>query len=140
MVATEQLRAMEDAARRAAAHSYSPYSRFAVGAALLCETGAIYAGCNVESASLGLTLCAERAAVAAAVTAGEREFLALVLYTPTPQPTVPCGACRQLLREFAEDLTVIAVCDGEGRLQTSLAQLLPKAFGPDSLSRTGATR
>jgi cytidine deaminase len=124
----EQIAALEKAARQAARHSYSPYSGFAVGAALLDAGGAISAGCNVENASYGLTICAERAALCQAVVRGHRRFTALLLYTPTATPTVPCGACRQALLEFVRDLPVIAVCDGPGRWTASLADLLPQAF------------
>ena len=128
------------AARRAAAAAWCPYSRFAVGAALRTASGQIFAGCNVENASSGLTICAERNAVFQAVAAGERSFRQLVVYTPTPQPTSPCGACRQVLNEFAPDLPVLCVCDGPDRLETSLRELLPHSFGPQSLAPVVASR
>lgn len=132
----EQIAALEKAARQAARHSYSPYSGFAVGAALLEAGGAISAGCNVENASYGLTLCAERVALCQAVARGHRRFTALLLYTPTATPTIPCGACRQALLEFVPDLTVIAVCDGPERWIANLAALLPQAF---ALMKPGET-
>jgi cytidine deaminase len=122
------------AAKRAAGSAWCPYSRFAVGAALLTDSGRIVAGCNVENASSGLTICAERNAVFQAVATGERSFRQLVVYTPTPEPTSPCGACRQVLAEFAPTLPVICVCDGPNRLETSLSELLPHAFGPESIN------
>jgi cytidine deaminase len=122
------------AARRVAEAAWCPYSRFAVGAALLTQSGRIVAGCNVENASSGLTICAERNAVFQAVAEGERSFQRLVVYTPTPEPTSPCGACRQVLAEFAPTLPVVCVCDGPGRLETSLSELLPHAFGPESMN------
>ena len=123
-----------DAARGVAESAWCPYSRFAVGAALLTASGRIVAGCNVENASSGLTICAERNAVFQAVAVGERSFRRLVVYTPTPEPTSPCGACRQVLAEFAPTLPVLCVCDGPSRLETSLSELLPHAFGPESIN------
>ena len=122
------------AARRAADAAWCPYSRFAVGAALLTSSGRVFTGCNVENASSGLTICAERNAVFQAVAAGERSFQQLVVYTPTSQPTSPCGACRQVLAEFAPTLPVVCVCDGPDWLETSLGELLPHAFGPESIN------
>ena len=126
-------------AKEAAAAAWCPYSRFAVGAALLTESGNVFSGCNVENASSGLTVCAERNAVFQAVAAGERRFERLVIYTPTPEPTAPCGACRQVLFEFAPTLPIVSVCDGERRLVTSLAELLPNAFGPQSINPASNT-
>lgn len=122
------------AAKRVAGSAWCPYSRFAVGAALLTSSGKVVAGCNVENASSGLTICAERNAVFQAIAAGERSFRQLVVYTPTPEPTSPCGACRQVLAEFAPTLPILCVCDGPGRLETSLSELLPHAFGPESIN------
>ena len=127
-ISTDQKRRLEEAARLVHRHSYSPYSRFPVGAAVLTASGAIFSGCNVENASLGLTQCAERNAVAQAVSQGERRILAVAIYTPTPRPTPPCGACRQVLAEFSCDANVLCVCDGEERLEATLADLLPAAF------------
>ena len=127
------LQKLEAAARGAARHSYSPYSSFPVGAAVLTENGKIYSGCNVENASFGLTLCAERVALFSAVAAGLRNFKILLLYTPTPRPCLPCGACRQVLREFVQDVRVIGLCDGPERLDMTLDILLPHAFEPSAL-------
>jgi cytidine deaminase len=129
----DTLRALTDAARHASMQSYSPYSRFPVGAAVLTGDGTIVAGCNVENASYGLTICAERVAVFRAVAEGHRRVLAVLLYTPTPRPTAPCGACRQVLHEFGLKAEVIGVCDGPDVLRAPLENLLPHAFGPDSL-------
>ncbi|MDB6126340.1 MAG: cytidine deaminase, partial [Verrucomicrobia bacterium] len=93
-------RKLERAARAAAKGSYSPYSKFRVGAALLAGSGKIYTGANVENASYGLCNCAERTALFTAVAAGERHVEAVAVYTPTTTPTPPCGACRQVLNEF----------------------------------------
>ncbi|BCA79269.1 cytidine deaminase [Desulfuromonas sp. AOP6] len=127
-ISTDQKRRLEEAARLAHRHSYSPYSRFPVGAAVLTTSGAIFSGCNVENASLGLTQCAERNAVAQAISQGERRILAIAVYTPTARPTPPCGACRQVLAEFSCDAIVLCVCDGDDRLETTLHDLLPDAF------------
>jgi cytidine deaminase len=126
---------LEHEARRAARLAYAPYSRFPVGAALATKSGALFSGCNVENVSFGLTNCAERTAVFSAVAAGHREIVGLVIYTPTPTPTAPCGACRQVLMEFATpDFEVRSICDGEDRLILKRQNLLPSAFGPASLS------
>lgn len=124
-----QRRQLEQAARRAAGKSYSPYSGFAVGAALLAVDGSIATGCNIENASYGLTLCAERVALARAVADGQRDFIALLLFTATAHPTPPCGACLQMLAEFAPALHITAVCDTHLTLEGPLQEFLPHAFG-----------
>ena len=125
--------AMTAAARQAAAQAYCPYSRFRVGAAVLTDRGEIFAGCNVENASYGLTICAERNAVFQMVAAGEAAFDRIVIYTPTVTPTAPCGACRQVLNEFNPDAEVVSVCDGPDVLRSTVRELLPAAFGPANL-------
>jgi cytidine deaminase len=127
------------AARAAAARAYSPYSRFKVGAAVLTAGGEIFSGCNVENASYGLTICAERNAVFQAVSQGlgPLSIRAVVVYTPTAAPTAPCGACRQVINEFGPDALVISVCDGQDALESSLGILLPQAFGPANLETEG---
>ena len=116
-----------NAASRARDHAYAPYSKFSVGAALLTKSGKIFAGCNVENISLGLTICAERAAVAAAVANGEKEFAAIAVVTDFREPVFPCGACRQVLAEFNPELEVVAATT-QGRSETvSLAELLPRS-------------
>jgi len=124
---------LERLARRAATASHSPYSRFPVGAAVLAGSGKTYAGCNVENASFGLCNCAERTAIFTAVAAGERKLRCVVVYTPTPRPTAPCGACRQVINEFGPQARVISICDSAQRIETTLDALLPAAFGPDDL-------
>jgi cytidine deaminase len=115
-----------NAAIEARKNAYAPYSKFAVGAALLTKSGEIFSGCNIENISLGLTICAERAAVAAAVAHGQREFVAVAIATESKEPAVPCGACRQVLAEFNPAMKVISSTI-EGRKETStLADLLPR--------------
>lgn len=126
-------RRLEQAARTAARAAYAPYSEFPVGSAVLAGSGKIYTGCNVENASYGLCNCAERTAIFTAVAAGERKIRAVVVYTPTPGPSAPCGACRQVINEFGPEALVSSVCDSADRLDTTLEQLLPSAFGPDDL-------
>lgn len=125
------------AARQAAEHSYSPYSNFAVGAALRFADGAVVTGTNVENASYGLALCAEAIAVAKAMAEGRRGGLLAVAVTgPGDEPITPCGRCRQMLNELAQlgatDPTVLCVGPREIR-RTTLGRLLPDAFGPASL-------
>jgi cytidine deaminase len=116
-----------EAARAVQLHAYAPYSGFRVGAALEGMDGQVFVGCNVESASFGLTICAERSALVAAVAAGHRAFRRIVVISDSDPPASPCGACRQMLAEFGLDLRVDAV--GPGRAQTwTLAELLPDAF------------
>lgn len=127
------VRRLEKAARQAAKASYSPYSKFRVGAAILAGSGKVYTGTNVENASYGLCNCAERTAIFTAVAAGERAVRAVAVYTPTREATSPCGACRQVINEFGPAALVISVCDGKDRIETTLDLLLPDAFGPRNL-------
>lgn len=120
---------LAEAARAACAHAYCPYSRFPVGAAVMTVDGSIASGCNVENASFGLTVCAERNALARAVADGATSIVALVLYTPTPQPVTPCGACRQVIAEFGRDASIRAICTGPASVEYTLAELLPHGFG-----------
>jgi cytidine deaminase len=115
-------------ARKALASAHAPYSRFPVGAALLARSGRVYRGVNVENASFGLSVCAERAAVFGAVSAGERDFEALAVVTEAEEPVPPCGACRQVLLEFARDLPVILAGRGESRVTHTLLELVPFPF------------
>lgn len=121
------------AANRARGAAYAPYSRYRVGAALLSGTGRIFEGCNVENASFGLTLCAERNAVAQMVASGERALAALAVVTEGPEPGSPCGLCRQMLAEFAADLPIALAVAGEDtpRVVTSLADIFPRPFRGD---------
>jgi len=125
------IRRLVKAAEGANERAYAPYSRFRVGAAVLAE-GKVYTGCNVENASYGLTVCAERVAVFTAVAAGHRRLEAVAVVTEAATPTAPCGACRQVLHEFGPAMTVVMAAGGE-TLVRSLSELLPLAFGPDDL-------
>ena len=120
--------AMLAAAVAAQGNAWAPYSRFRVGAAVLAADGTIHAGCNVENATYGATVCAERNAVAAAVVNGARELLAVVVVTDADPPAMPCGVCRQVLAEFADDLPIIAVGAGGRVERTTLDHLLPRRF------------
>lgn len=111
-------------------HAYSPYSKLRVGAALRAADGRIFTGCNVENASYGMTCCAERTAVVKAVSEGVREFTTLAIATSFERPLMPCGACRQVLHEFAPALRLIVVGADGARHETFLQELLPEAFGP----------
>jgi cytidine deaminase len=122
-----------DAARAAQQRAYAPYSRFRVGCALEADDGRVFVGCNVENASYGLTICAERAAVCAAVAAGAQRFRRAVVVSDADPPAAPCGACRQVLSEFGPDLRVDAVSPA-GSLTWTIAELLPAAFGKEQLA------
>jgi cytidine deaminase len=123
------------AATAAREWAYAPYSRFAVGAAVLAG-GRIYTGANVENASYGLSNCAERSAVFAAASAGQRRIDAVAVYTDTPSPTPPCGACRQVLNELGPHATVLAATAGGAVSVRHLSDLLPDSFGPQQLPHT----
>ena len=122
------------AAQAARDNAYAPYSRYHVGAALVTTDGRIFSGCNVENASFGLSLCAERNAVAAAIAAGERQYTALVVVTDSSPPAAPCGACRQVLVEFG-DFHVLLVNAAGDRRTTTVAELQPRPFRGDALPR-----
>lgn len=114
-------------AREARERAYAPYSRFSVGAALRTKSGRVFVGCNVENLSFGLTICAERAAVCAAVAAGERELEALAVVADSREPVTPCGACRQVLAEFSLTLPVCSSNLEGATYQSTIAELLPRA-------------
>ena len=124
----ETVRRLREAARNASANAYAPYSELRVGAACLTAGGRIFTGVNVENASYGLTVCAERNAVFQAVAAGEQDIRAVLVYTSTAEPTTPCGACRQVLSEFGDDIAILCHCDGDAVLEASIAELLPHRF------------
>jgi cytidine deaminase len=117
-----------ESSRAAVEHAYAPYSDFKVGAAVLAETGRVYTGCNVENASYGLTVCAERTAIMRAVSEGERVIKGIAISCSSGERAFPCGACLQVMAEFAsEDMKVYLVSD-QGVETHALAELLPHAF------------
>ena len=127
MVDEKQMDALLAKARKSAEMAYAPYSKFRVGAALLCGDGSIVTGVNVENRSFGLTTCAERNAVTSAICGGKRSFLALAVYAPdSVEPVGPCGACRQVLSEFMPpDTPVRFAGSGEKQVNTTIGGLLP---------------
>jgi cytidine deaminase len=124
----EHWQQLADAARVASERAYCRYSNFRVGAAVLGSNGAIAVGCNVENASFGLTICAERNAIFSAIASGAHTIVALSLYTPTLRPVTPCGACRQVLAELGPDALLRCACDGPDVMAFTLASLLPHRF------------
>jgi cytidine deaminase len=128
MIADQELVAQAAEVR---AHAYAPYSHYPVGAALLGKSGRVYTGCNVENASYSLTICAERAAVAQAVCAGERAFEAIAVVTANGG--APCGPCRQTLAEFGLDTRVLIATPERILTTTTVGELLPRAFTPQDL-------
>jgi cytidine deaminase len=130
---TDPLDRVRQEARSAMARAYAPYSGFKVGAALLCADHSVVAGCNVESASFPCGVCAERAALAAAVVRGQRDFQAVVIMTDAIEPTPPCGMCRQALAEFSPGMAVVSRTSSGREARWTLADLLPAPFTPSSL-------
>ncbi len=128
------LERLREAAKAASARAHAPYSGFHVGAAVADADGTVYAACNVESASYGLTQCAERNALGSAIAAGARPgtLEAIVIYLPGGEPIPPCGACRQVMRDLmAPDAVAVTCCDGDAVQAWTLEELLPDAFlGP----------
>lgn len=124
---------LERAARDARARAYAPYSGFTVGVALQTKSGAVFVGCNVENSSYGATICAERAALAAAVAAGERDFAALAIVSGADDPITPCGICRQSLFELAPELSIRSFTQ-DRHADFELRTLLPDAFDRTSLT------
>ena len=125
-------------ARQACSHAYAPYSQFPVGAAVADSTGKIFAGCNVENASYGLTQCAERNAIGTAVAAGVAagNLVEMLVFTPRSVPTPPCGACRQVMLEMLAPGAAVIACNGDGQVREwPVERLLPDPFLPQSLSK-----
>ncbi len=124
---TPDERLLVETARAAAEHAYNVYSGYAVGAAIASESGRIFAGCNVENASYGATMCAERSAIFGLVSAGQRQVKSVCVYAPGEPMAMPCGMCRQVIAEFCLDAPVL-VAGPRGVLRRSFAELLPEAF------------
>ena len=129
---SEEINTLIQFATVAREQSYSPYSNFAVGAALLCQDGTVYQGCNIENASFGMTNCAERTAIFKAVSEGHRLFQAIAVIADTEDPCAPCGACRQVMVEFNIPTIILTNLKGHTQVYT-LDELLPLSFGPKDL-------
>lgn len=123
-------------AKKAKEKAYAPYSNFKVGAALLTKSGKIYTGCNIENASYGATVCAERVAIFKAVSEGDKEFEAIAVYTDTEKLAFPCALCRQVMYEFSPDIKIISANRNTHEIKT-LKELFPYPFGPKDLLRRG---
>lgn len=121
-------RELMNLAKAASKNSYSPYSHFPVGAALECDDGAVFTGCNVENAALGSTICAERTACCKAVSEGHRRFTRIAIYGEGENYCMPCGACRQFLTEFSPEMEVLCAKVGDRYVSYKLSQLLPHTF------------
>lgn len=120
-------------AKKAIKFAYAPYSKFKVGCAILTKSGKVFTGANIENASYGLTVCAERVALFKAISEGESEPEKLVIYTPTTKFTYPCGACRQTLAEFNPNLEVILINKQNKLIRLKLSHLLPSPFTKETL-------
>ena len=127
-------KALERAASAVRKRAHAPYSRFLVGAALLAEDGRVFTGANVENASYGLSLCAERGAIAAAIAAGVKKFRAIAIASAGARPATPCGMCRQVMVEFPPSFPVLCFT-ASARVKSDTAALLPLGFGPSYLGR-----
>jgi cytidine deaminase len=136
---SDDLQPLIEAARQARSHAVAPFSNFLVGAAVRTESGRVYTGCNVESASYGLTVCAERVAIWKALSEGERQFTALAVVADTQTLTPPCGTCRQIIWEFARGATIV-FANLQGKSEVfHIADLLPRAFDARFLKGKKAT-
>ena len=120
-------------AKNAREHSYSPYSRFKVGAALKTKNGMVFTGCNIENSSYGLSICAEREAIFKAISAGERDLDTIAVVTDSDKLTTPCGACRQVMWEFSKDMTVVVANLKGEKKEFKIKELLAHPFGKDPL-------
>ncbi len=134
---------LAEVAQSVQARAYAPYSKYKVGAAIVTAKGTVFAGCNVENASYGATICAERSAILQMVAAGEHTPIACVIYTEGEEPAPPCGMCRQVLAEFAEDMSILLLAthgDDQVAEEHSLADLLPGAFNAAFFARAKASK
>ena len=127
MPRTNSLASLEKAARKIRERAYAPYSHFQVGAALESTSGKVFTGCNVENISYGLTICAERNAVFAAVAAGVRSFRRIVVIADSKEPVTPCGACRQVLSEFSENMEIVSINLQSKKYRAKISELLPRS-------------
>lgn len=127
LIREEDLKRLVDLAKSASNNAYAPYSKYHVGAAVMVENGEIFTGCNIENASYGLTVCAERVAVFNAISKGHRKIKYIAVYAKGILP-YPCGACRQVIAEFGDPDTIVIVSDGEKTEIYKLEELLPKTF------------
>jgi cytidine deaminase len=129
----EEYKKLIKEAEKARKKAYTPYSKFQVGAAVLCADGKMFTGCNIENASFGLAICAERVAIFKAISEGSTKFEAIAVIADTDKPCSPCGACRQVISEFGEDTTLImANLKGDVKIK-KIKELLPEAFGKNDL-------
>ncbi len=130
------LAVLKSRAKQACSAAYAPYSRFRVGAAVCGASGQVFSGCNVENASYGLTQCAERNAIAAAVVAGLQDLQAVLIYTPGERAHAPCGACRQVIQELMSPAgRIISCCDSEQVKEWTVAGILPDPFQSEAVLR-----
>jgi cytidine deaminase len=133
-----EVQEMREAALSAAQNAYCRYSKFPVGASVLSAEGEIFAGCNVENASYGLTSCAERNAIFQAIAKGHKNVRAVAIVTPTARPMPPCGACRQVIHEFNPDADVFCFGQDKTSKHFKMSELLPAAFGPHNMVSSSA--
>jgi len=129
----EEFKKLIKEAEKARKKAYTPYSKFQVGAAVLCADGKMFSGCNIENASFGLTVCAERVAIYKAISEGSTKFEAIAVIGDTNKPCSPCGACRQVISEFGEDIPLIMANLKEDVKIIQIKELLPEAFGKNDL-------
>ena len=136
MLSANILTKMQTLAQQAAQNAHCVYSAFSVGAVVIGDDKQLYAGCNVESAAYGSSICVECNAISTAITAGVKSLQGLLIYTSTTEHVFPCGNCRQVLNEFSADMPVYLSCDAKPYYATTLKALLPDGFGPHSLNRS----
>lgn len=133
-ISAKELEELRRVALQASKNAYCPYSKFPVGAAILNEAGDISSGCNVENASYGLTICAERNAIFQSIVSyGQRRIKAVVIYTSRAKPSAPCGACRQVIKEFGPNAEVYSYCDSKEVLHMDIKELLPNSFNSQDI-------
>jgi len=134
LLSDEDVKGLRKACEAALKNAYAPYSRFRVGAAVLTKSNRVFSGCNVENASYPVSICAERAAIASAMSAGEREFRAFGILSQSSAPCPPCGMCRQAISEFGEDILIYLFLPKRDHIIYRISELLPHSFGADFLN------